>query len=115
MKDVRTSDTHWSDDSTGLEEFDREATCDRDSKSAEELFERFLNPNWDEYLSANCARTETSSHSYRYPIDNMHPELLTAELKQTTIELAIATLEAAEAALFASLSAVILETTPVTD
>jgi hypothetical protein len=115
MRDARTSDTHWSDDSTGVEEFDLKAACDRDSKSVEEMFERFLNPNWDEYLSANCTRTEIGSHCYRYPIDNMHPESITAELKQTTIELAIATLEAAEAALFARLSAAILETTQITD
>lgn len=60
-------------------------------------------------MFANCVDTDPILHHPCYTIDDLHPEPLTEELKQKTIALVLEALEAAEAALFAKLSAVILE------
>jgi hypothetical protein len=110
MRDVQTNDDRLPDDTAHLERFDLEPRdIDRDAKLAAEMFERFLNSQWNKYMFAKCVDTNPILHHPCDAIDDRHPELLTEELKHKTIALVLETLEAAEAALFAKLSAVILE------
>jgi hypothetical protein len=115
MRDIRTNDNHSPDDPAHLERLDLEpGSDDRETKLAEEMFERFLNPQSDKYMFTNCGNTGMILQHHCYEIDNPHSEQLTEELKQKTIALVLETLEAAEAVLFAKLSATILENTTIT-
>jgi hypothetical protein len=115
-RDIRTNDNHSSDDPAHLERFDLEPGADeREAQLAEEMFERFLNPQRDNYMSANYSNTSTILHSHSYELDRLHPELLAAELKQKTIALVLESLEVAEAVLLAKLTAAILENSTITN
>lgn len=116
MRDIRTNDNYSSGDPVDSERFDLGLEAeDRDAKLAEEMFERFLHPQWNKYMFADCGNTGTSFRHYCYESENLHPEMLTAELKQKAIALIIETLEAAEAVLMAKLNAIILEQPTITE
>jgi hypothetical protein len=109
MRDIRTNDYYSSDDPAHLERFDLESGADdRDAKLAAEMFERFLYPQRDEYVSANCHNTGNILHCC-HAIEDRHAEVSAEELKQKTIALILETLEAAEAVLLAKLRDTILE------
>ena len=74
---------------------------DRDLRSVEAMFERFLKPNWEDCLSIPVGRDRIKSPARYCPIDILYPEPSAEELLKIAIDLALATLEAAETALFA--------------
>lgn len=99
---VQQIDSYFAEDLSSIE-FALARGCDPDASAIEEMFERFLTPNWEEFsLNVGTARVEASPCCCSLD-EHLQAEQLTEELMKSTIDLALATLEAAEIALFAKL------------
>ncbi len=78
---------------------------DRDIRTIEEMFERFLTPDWEESRSIHVSRDRVELSTGYCPLHTGHSEPLAEEFIKITLDLALATLAAAEAALLAKFTA----------
>jgi hypothetical protein len=101
---VQQIDSYFAEDLSSIEQFELTAGDDVDASAIAEMFDRFLTPNWEEYLSLDVGTSRVKAPTRCCSThEHLQAEQLTEELMKSTIDLALATLEAAESALFAKL------------